>query len=100
MVEFEETVIACLHALGIGERRTFKSDRSAGTGEIIHIGHRTDDRSSLRFGCGDMLGYRCTGGDGHTENKEAQQMPDTHWSRLFDVALVDFGHHCHSKNNS
>ncbi len=31
MVELKETVIVRLHALGIGERRTFKSDRSAGT---------------------------------------------------------------------
>jgi hypothetical protein len=100
MVEFKETVIARFHPLGIDKRRTFKSDRSVGNGGIILIGHGTDNRSSLRFGCGDWLGCRCTD-DRHAENKEAQEMPGTHPpSRLFDVALVDFVHLCHSENNS
>jgi hypothetical protein len=100
MVEFKEPVIARFHGLGIGERRTFKSDRCAGDGGIIRIGHGTDNRSSLRFGCGDGLGCRRTG-DRQTKNKETQAMPDTHLpSSLFDAVLADSLHLCHSENNS
>jgi hypothetical protein len=77
MVELKETVIARLHALGIGGRRTLKSDCSAGNSAIIPIGYRADDRSSLRFGCRDLLAYRCAS-DKDTKNKETQAMPNTH----------------------
>src|SRR5208283_656935 len=50
VVELEETVIVRLHALGIAERSAFERDPSAGDGATIHVGHRTDDRASLRFG--------------------------------------------------
>src|SRR5271168_644148 len=93
--KLKEAVIVRLHALGIGERRAFKNDRSAGNDTIIDIGHRTDDRSSLRFGCGDLLSYRCTG-DRRTENKETQAMLCHLPSSLFDIVLVDFFHLCRS----
>ena len=94
MIELKETVIVRLHALGIGKRRAFKSDRSAGNDAVIHIGHRTDDRSSLRFGSGDeMLGYRCTG-DRNTEKKAKQvmlytQLPPPVVFRIVLVKVLD-----------
>src|SRR5271166_673685 len=77
MFKFKEAIIVRLRTLEIGERRTFKCDRSAWNDPIIHIGHRTDDRSSLRFGCGDVLGRRCTS-DRHAKCKDTQAMLDTH----------------------
>src|ERR1700733_4313332 len=96
MFEFEEAVIARHQPLGIGERRLFKSDRCARNGGIIHIDHRTDNRSGLRFGCGDELGWRCAGAR-HTEKEKAQAMPGTHPpSSLFHIALVSFFQLWHS----
>src|ERR1700746_2776108 len=77
MVELKETIIVRVHALRIGEREAFKIDRGARNGTIIHIRHSSYDRSSLWFGCGDLLGCRCTF-DRHTENKETHAMLDTH----------------------
>jgi hypothetical protein len=103
MLEFEETVIAGLdarlHVFGTGERGTFKSYGGSWNSVLIHIGDRTDDRSSLKFGCGGVLGHGCTG-DRYTQKKETQAMPGTQLpSGLVHKLLVHFCHLCHSEKH-